>query len=411
MRMIANAAAVLVAATIVQLPAPTGRYPVGTTSWHVTDPSRKETLAGDGGPRQVEVLAWYPAASNRGPLAPYLREGLGEVQGFATLLRGARTAFDRLSDVSTHARLDAPPAATPAKLPVLVFSHGFGSLAAAYTALLEDLASHGYAVLSILHPYEVGGATLDDGRVVSFLDEAGKPRPSYLDVVGEWAGEDEAMAAVTQASGDEEQRRRLRGYLAGVPHTHATVRRWADDTALVLDRLAQIPRASAAGKLAARLDTGRIGVFGHSMGGVSAGQFCVDDRRCRGGLNLDGIPQSGTVIDRPASAPAPPFLMVYSARPGRAGANDAIYRRVVSTYYRVDVAGTRHLDFSDMILWGGRLRDVGALGSVEPARAVDITRTIVREYFDQVLRGRRSPLLNGTPTLPEVSVQTSHDGR
>jgi hypothetical protein len=35
-----------------------------------------------------------------------------------------------------------------------------------------------------------------------------------------------------------------------------------------------------------------------------------------------------------------PFLMVYSARQGRIGASDAIYRRSASPYYRVDVDGT-----------------------------------------------------------------------
>ena len=52
------------------------------------------------------------------------------------------------------------------------------------------------------------------------------------------------------------------------------------------------------------------------------------------------------MIDRtmPAS-----MLMVYSARPGRLGASDAIYRRAASKYYRVDVNDTKHLDFSDLL--------------------------------------------------------------
>ena len=33
-----------------ELPAPTGRYPVGTTSWHLVDRSRQETFAGPGVP-------------------------------------------------------------------------------------------------------------------------------------------------------------------------------------------------------------------------------------------------------------------------------------------------------------------------------------------------------------------------
>lgn len=133
-----------------------------------------------------------------------------------------------------------------------------------------------------------------------------------------------------------------------------------------------------------------------------AGQLCLDDRRCRAGLNLDGIPQYGTMIDRRL---VQPFLMVYSARPGRSGASDAIYRRAASRYIRCDVRDTLHLDFSDMNLWGGPFRKDGALGTLPPARAVEITRAIVRQYFDQELLGRRSALLAGKPVFPEVTVK------
>jgi hypothetical protein len=96
-----------------------------------------------------------------------------------------------------------------------------------------------------------------------------------------------------------------------------------------------------------------------------------------------------------------PFLMVYSARPGRAGASDIIYR-TAPKYYRVDVQDTRHLDFCDMNFWGGPLRAAG--GPIAPARAAEITRTIVREYFDQELQGKSSPLLTGARRFPEVTV-------
>jgi pimeloyl-ACP methyl ester carboxylesterase len=401
----------IAAAPPFDLPAPTGPHRVGTTTWRVADPARTETLADGGARREVEVLAWYPrqsspndSASAGAPLAPYLREGIAEVQGFASLFRGATNVFDRLADVQTHATVDAPPVSTPASLPVLVFSHGFGSLATAYTALLEDLASHGYAVLSIVHPYEVAAATLSDGRVVSFLGGDGRLRAQYLAIVGEWDREDDTMAAVTRATDEDEQRRLLRAYLSGLHNTDAALRRWVDDTKMVLDRLPGLRRDTAAGRLAARLDLARIGVFGHSMGGVTAGQFCVDDQRCRAGLNLDGIPQYGTMIDKPL---ARPFLMVYSARPGRLGASDATYRRAASPYYRVEVRDTRHLDFSDMIFWGGPLRERNILGTLAPERITAITRTIVREYFDQTLGGKRSALLSGTSTLPEVTVRRS----
>jgi len=354
--------------------------------------------------RQVEVLAWYPSgAPPQGALAPYLREGLTEVRAFATLLREPETVFDWLSDVRTHAHSDGPPAAAPAKFPVLVFSHGYTGIPSAYTALLEDLASHGYVVLGIVHPYEATGATLEDGAVVSLLDESGTLRQELRDVFAEWSVEDATMAAVTQVSDEGEQLRRLRGYLSGLHHTDIALRRWVDDTKLALDGLANLRPTSLQGRLAARLDMARMGVFGHSMGGVTAGEFCLEDRRCRAGLNLDGIPQYGRMIDKPLQRP---FLMVYSSRPGRAGASDAIYRRSASSYYRVDVRDTLHLDFSDMAFWAGPLRERRMLGPMAAVRASEITAAIVRQYFEQELLGQRSPLLAGKPAFPEVTVTT-----
>lgn len=391
-----------VAPIVVELRAPTGRYSVATTSWRLTDRSRAETFGAAGERRQVEVLAWYPAKEGQGARAPYLREGLPEVRAFAKLL-GVETAFDGLERVRTHAEMDAPPAAAPDTLPLLVFSHGYTGVPSSYTALMEDLASHGYAVLSIVHPYEATAATLADGRVVSMNGNGGTFLKDVQDVFAEWGSEDETMAAVTRATDDAEQRRLLRGYLGGLHRTGVALRRWVDDTRLVVDRLPTLSTATPGGRLAARLDLRRIGVFGHSMGGVTAAQFCVEDARCKAGLNLDGIPQYGTMID--ASMPRP-LAMIYSARAGRAGASDPIYRRAAHPYIRIDVRDTRHLDFSDMVFWGGPLRERRILGSLAPGRAAEVTATIVREYFDQELLGQRSPLLSGGASLTEVTVRT-----
>jgi dienelactone hydrolase len=383
-------------------PRPTGLFDVGTTSWRLIDNTRPETFGAPGAMRNVEVLAWYPAASRNRKPAPYLREGLDEVRSFAKLFRVPETTFDSLAGVRTHATLDALPAARPQKIPVLVFSAGYTGIASASTALLEELASHGYAVLNVVHPYEVAAATLADGRVVSMVDAAGAPLKPIRDVFAEWGPEDETMAAVTRETDEAAQVRRLRGYLSTLKNTNVALRRWVDDTKLVVDRLAQLPRNNAAGRLAARLDVTQLGVFGHSMGGVTAAQFCLEDRRCRAALNLDGIPQYGPMID--GSMPRP-LLMVYSARPGRAGASDAVYRRAAHPYFRVDVRDTRHLDFCDMAFWGGPLRERPVLGTLPPERVHTVTSAIVREYFDQELLGRHSKLLSGETSFPEVTVK------
>jgi pimeloyl-ACP methyl ester carboxylesterase len=373
----ANPAAFVIGAVVFagvpfELPAPTGALPIGTTSWQVTE-----------GPRRIGVHAWYPAASAGREAAPYLRDGVAGVRGFAAAIEGPSSLFDDVATVRTHATVDPPLAPQPALLPLLLFSHGYTAEPSAYTALLEDLASHGYAVLSIVHPYERGEA---------------------VRVIAEWTSEDATMAAITGTADEAEQMRLMRGYLSAVPLSTAVVSQWVDDTRLVLGRLPRLSPNTAAGRVAARIDASRIGVLGHSMGGVVAAQFCLEDRQCRAGLNLDGSPQYGSVVDGELRRP---FMMVYSSRLERAGANDIIYRRAASPYYRVQVNGTLHLDFTDMVFWPP-LRDRKVFGAIAPVRATEITRAIVREYFDQELRGQPSALLAGDQRVPELTVAKFH---
>src|SRR5260221_9042224 len=100
---------------------------------------------------------------------------------------------------------------------------------------MDDLASHGYAVLSVVHPYESGAATLADGRIVSMNGSDGAFRQGIQEVLAEWGAEDETMTSVTRATDEAEQVRLLRGYLSTLHKTDFMLRRWGDDTKLVLD--------------------------------------------------------------------------------------------------------------------------------------------------------------------------------
>src|SRR5690242_5677533 len=64
----------------------------------------------------------------------------------------------------THAVQGAGFAHAVKRSPVLIFSHGGGEARETYTAQLEDLASHGYAVAAVTHTYEAALAIFPDGR-------------------------------------------------------------------------------------------------------------------------------------------------------------------------------------------------------------------------------------------------------
>ncbi len=387
-------------ASAVALPPPEGPFAVGRTRFIITDTGRPEAFDPERR-RGIDVAVWYPAvdAARQMPRAAYLLSGPEEVRSFASLF-GNRGLLDDIVETPTHAAADAEPRGDGRPFPLLFFSHGYTGSASASTSLLEDLASHGYVVVSIAHPFEATAATLGDGRVVSMLGDDGKFRPATQAVFDEWKEEDATLARVNAAPTGEEKIALLRRYLTGAPRTAEALRRWVEDGRAVLNQLSALPADRPIAKVMAAANTSRFGIAGHSMGGVMAAAWCAVEPRCAAALNLDGSPQYGDMID---SRMDRPMLMVYSARPARLGVSDVLYRRATSRYYRVDVSDTKHLDFTDMALWP-LLRARNVTGALPAADAIAATRTIVREYFDQELRGRRSPLLSGARKYKGLSV-------
>ncbi len=94
--------------------------------------------------------------------------------------------------------------------------------------LFEDLASHGWAVLHVVHPYEAA-STLSDGTFVTFTDEKNAMRSGIMDVLNEWGPEGATMDKVVAATDDAEKEKLLRGYLATLKNTDQVVKRWVLD--------------------------------------------------------------------------------------------------------------------------------------------------------------------------------------
>ncbi len=115
-----------------ELPRPTGSYPVGRT--HRTIDSTSATWL------------WYPAAVSS-PIAPYLPADIRAE--WQRIRPGIINLLTRdLSKVHGHSVDDAPFARTGA-VPVVVFRGGGGGGTLSYQSLAEDLASHGYAVAGL----------------------------------------------------------------------------------------------------------------------------------------------------------------------------------------------------------------------------------------------------------------------
>jgi len=160
------------------LPRPSGPHRIGTTSLHLVDRNRADPFV-PGRPRELMVSIWYPAhRSERREPVPWMTPGaLGVLRESWEAMLGSppgppdeppTTTVVSLSGVDfppTHARADAPVDRSRGRLPVIVFSPGATQGREQGTVLAEELASHGYAVLTVSHTYQAGQVEFPDGRV------------------------------------------------------------------------------------------------------------------------------------------------------------------------------------------------------------------------------------------------------
>jgi predicted dienelactone hydrolase len=147
-----------ISVTMVELPAPTGPFSISTKIYNWVDRSRRELASKNpADSRQLIVQVWYPTEDRSGPASPYV-----------PMLSSYRHIWedsdvDVASRTLTHSRLDAKPMSS-VQFPVALLSHGWQGTRSEYTSFAEDLASHGYAVLGVDHPY-MGRIALPDGEV------------------------------------------------------------------------------------------------------------------------------------------------------------------------------------------------------------------------------------------------------
>jgi pimeloyl-ACP methyl ester carboxylesterase len=343
------------------LPPPTGPHPVATRSTYLVDASRTDPWT-PSRPRELMIQFWYPARSAGGPRAAYMPPGAA--RHYAVTLSGLlfeTVAADSVLALRTRALAPEDPAVLPRGLPVII-SPGEGLDRSSATGIVTDLASYGFTVVGIDHTHDSAEVEFPGGRV-----ETGMLQPS-----------DPASVALA-----------------------LDVR--VADMRFVTDLLAQ-------------LNPGRIGMFGHSLGGAAAAQAMLGDPRISAGANLDG-----TILGSVASAGLDqPFLLFGSALHESHHASDPSWHQFWQNLrgWRREIVlnDGGHLSFTDIELFGGPggpldasasfpspKAYLGTFGSVNPARAMLINRLYLRAFFDHFLRDSDSSLLDGpSPAFPEI---------
>lgn len=234
------------------LPSPTGKYKVGRMSIELTDQNRLEAYSTEkeDKKRELVIWIWYPAEPlTDSKRANYLPDKWSEADYVYGVKLGT-TGFE------CHSFENAPVASLQSIYPVIIFSQsGFSVLS--YSAIIEEMASHGYVIVGINHTYDAPITVFSDGRVIP-------ASPQFMEGVNSRAGSMEEAFQFRAAVADYK----------------------TADIQFVVDQLENINKGS--GVLAGRLDVTGIGVFGHSLGGNAALEFCRKNNHCKVAINLDG---------------------------------------------------------------------------------------------------------------------------
>ena len=196
----------------VKLPRVTGNHEVATVKYTYTDENRLETFTDTGEPREVNVEFWYPK-DNGGPY------------------------------------------------PLIVFSHGAFGIKTSNTSTFMELASNGYVVCSIDHPYH-SLVTVDAEGHRTMVDQA-------------------FMQEVMNVNGgkyDETTSFKLQ-------------QKWMDlrtaDINFVLDTILAQVKDTNSGAVYRLIDPGKIGLMGHSLGGEASAQVARERNDIDAVVNLD----------------------------------------------------------------------------------------------------------------------------
>jgi predicted dienelactone hydrolase len=352
------------------LPAPTGPHRVGTTSLHLVDASRPDPWVPATRSREIMAQIWYPASSVRGhPPARWVSPGVE-----AILTPPGSPA--RLP--VTHGHVDAP--VRPGRHPVVLYSAGLGIERTASTALVEDLASRGFVVVTIDHTHEARAVEFPGGRV----ETAAMPTPTT-------PAEAERILATALAARVADTRFTLDSLALITPGGNPDASR------------RPLPRG-----LRQALNLDRTGMFGHSLGGATAAQAMYEDRRLRAGLNLDG-----SVFGRVVTAGLDrPFLLLGSQSHGDEPDETwvELWSRLRGPRHQVELLGSGHLSFADFQVLlpqsGVPPEELEPLvGTIDGERSVYVQRVYVAAFFDRYLRHGDGRLLS-TPSrrYPEMRI-------
>lgn len=369
------------------LPTPTGPYFIGTENLFFTDKSRKEKLTLKwGDKRSLQIKIWYPADSKGQKVNDYLKDYAGTVlwENYR-IFNDDKSFFDSLKTYQTFSYQNIPISNKQAKFPLIIFSPGYYfGLDDFYCSLMENLASNGYIVVSITHPYDQVITNTAEGKIINIKKY--RVTKAYL----QWKKVEFMHTRHPDTTNTHQVNRILKAYLRGMRIFKKSVHLWVRDAQFIMDTLKQINDKDASNRWYGKIDFTKVGSLGQSVGGAVAGQLCFEDERIKAGVNLDCF-QFGDLYRHAMNKP---FLLMQSeSYPLWGIANKVIYANT-KPLYTINIKNSRHFIFSDCCLFPVKAnKKMDALiGPGNSMQNVILINKNLIEFYDHFLNNKLAPL-------------------
>jgi pimeloyl-ACP methyl ester carboxylesterase len=329
----------------------------------MTDISRDDPFAVPPHKRDLLIRFWYPAGHPQSCTpaeytSPKVWSYLGSLTGSAIPLVQTNSCWKSPASLGEH--------------PVILATPGYTALNTDYTFIFEELASRGYIVISIAHPYESSAVEFPDGQLVTsffgshLLPDSLRHDLSSLNLV-------------------------------------RTVR--LSDVKFILEELPKL-NSSLRSPLHQRLDLARVGILGHSLGGEVALASLQKESALKTAILLDPV-----LSPTSAQGTAKPVLIVGEGRTKWGASECKLWNNLAGPRLALNFPDAGHDAPSDAVWLAPYFPSLDAgTGSLDREHAISSLRHYVVVFLDTYLNGRaRSGVLNGVPSNSAGAIVTPSD--
>ena len=318
-------------------PEMTGEYEVKTSTYSFTDTNRIETFTNTGENRKLTVQFWYPEITDE-------------------------------------------------KYPLIVFSHGAFGVKMSNTSTFMELASNGYVVCSIDHPYHAAG-TIDTDRNLTI-------------------GSNKFMQEVINANSD----------IYSEKEQFELYENWmklrTEDINFVIDTVLKNTEDRRA-EVYGLIDRNKIGLMGHSLGGAASSQLGRDRDDISAVINIDGsmlgeysISNDEDIVinNEPYPLPLLNFYSEYVINELIADPEYVYPNKYISSIslnaFEVCIKGSNHMSYTDLPLFSPFLASQlsgisggSSKANVDKYYCIETMNNLVLEFFDCYVKGKGSFLV------------------